>query len=134
MADKLWSGIVGKAPKELDVVSVPIVFGTLPHLSASRDVVFKLVSFKACDVWQMFSTKDILEIIRVMNVMGTLQSGYCQQTTLSMITQWLSVNFHKLSEQEMLAVVISMDKMEFNNETFTKILEKIMVQIFCYAT
>ena len=74
----------------------------------------------------MFSTKDILEIIRVMNVMGTLQSGYCQQTTLSMITQWLSVNFHKLSEQEMLAVVISMDKMEFNNETFTKILEKIM--------
>ena len=126
MADKLWSGIVGKAPKELDVVSVPIVFGTLPHLSASRDVVFKLVSFKACDVWQMFSTKDILEIIRVMNVMGTLQSGYCQQTTLSMITQWLSVNFHKLSEQEMLAVVISMDKMEFNNETFTKILEKIM--------
>ena len=126
MADKLWSGIVGKAPKELDVVSVPIVFGTLPHLSASRDVVFKLVSFKACDVWQMFSTKDILEIIRVMNVMGTLQSGYCQQTTLSMITQWLSVNFHKLSEQEMLAVVISMDRMEFNNETFTKILEKIM--------
>lgn len=74
----------------------------------------------------MFSTKDILEIIRVMNVMGTLQSGYCQQTTLSMITQWLSVNFHKLSEQEMLAVVISMDRMEFNNETFTKILEKIM--------
>jgi len=126
MADKLWAGIVGKAPKELDVVSVPIVFGTLPHLSTSRDVVFKLVSFKACDVWQMFSTKDILEIIRVMNVMGTLQSGYCQQTTLSMITQWLSVNFHKLSEQEMLAVVISMDKMEFNNETFTKILEKIM--------
>jgi len=126
MADKLWAGIVGKAPKELDVVSVPIVFGTLPHLSTSRDVVFKLVSFKACDVWQMFSTKDILEIIRVMNVMGTLQSGYCQQTTLSMITQWLSVNFHKLSEQEMLAVVISMDRMEFNNETFTKILEKIM--------
>ena len=74
----------------------------------------------------MFSTKDILEIIRVMNVMGTLQSGYCQQTTLRMITQWLSVNFHKLSEQEMLAVVISMDRMEFNNETFTKILEKIM--------
>ena len=75
----------------------------------------------------MFSTKDILEIIRVMNVMGTLQSGYCQQTTLSMITQWLSVNFHKLSEQEMLAVVISMDRMEFNNETFTKILEKIII-------
>ena len=24
MADKLWAGIVGKAPKELDVVSVPI--------------------------------------------------------------------------------------------------------------
>lgn len=126
MADNLWSGIMDKAPKELNIKSVPIVFATLPHLSSSRDLVYKMVSSKACDMWQEFQTKDILEILRVLNLMGSVQCGYCQGTTLSMITQWLSVNVHKLTEQELLAVVISMDRMEYHSDTLTKVLERVM--------
>ena len=44
MADKLWAGIMDKAPRELNVKSIPIVFATLPHLSSSRDLVYKMVS------------------------------------------------------------------------------------------
>ena len=44
MADKLWAGIMDKAPQELNVKSIPIVFATLPHLSSSRDLVYKMVS------------------------------------------------------------------------------------------
>ena len=92
MADYLWAGIMDKAPKELDLKSIPLVFATLPHLSNSRDLVFKMVSSKACDHWQEFQTKDILEMLRVLNVMGSVQCGYSQSKTLSMISQWLSVN------------------------------------------
>ena len=75
-------------------------------------------------MWQKFNTYDILEMLRVLNVMGSMQSGYCQRTTLSMISQWLSVNVHKLSEQELLAVVVSMDRMEYYSDTLTKVLER----------
>ena len=61
------------------------IFRTLPYLSQSRDLVYKIVSDKACDLWQEFTTKDILEILRVLNIMGQIQCSYCQRSTLSMI-------------------------------------------------
>ena len=54
------------------------------HVMSSL-IVYKLVSDKACDMWQEFTTKDILEILRVLNIMGQIQCNYCQASTLSMI-------------------------------------------------
>ena len=56
------------------------------HVMSSL-IVYKLVSDKACDMWQEFTTKDILEILRVLNIMGQIQCNYCQASTLSMIRQ-----------------------------------------------
>jgi len=126
MADRLWTGILNKDLELKDPKSVLAVFRTLPCLSQSRDLVYKMVSDKACDLWQEFSTKDILEILRVLNIMGQIQCHFCQRSTLSMISQWSLVNVHKLKEQELLALVVCMDKMDFFNKQFIDTLEKYM--------
>lgn len=58
--------------------------------------------------------------------MGTMQCSNCQQTTLSMISQWSLVNVHNLNEQELLALVVCMDKMDFMDKNFVWMLEKYM--------
>jgi len=126
MTDSLWTGILSKDLELNDPKSVVDVFRTLPCLSQSRDLVYKLASDKACDLWQEFTTKDILEILRVLNIMGQVQCNYCQASTLSMISQWSLVNVHILKEQELLALVVCMDKMEFYNKLFIDTLEKYM--------
>ena len=126
MADRLWTGIMDKAEKELDINTLISVFRTLPCLSQSRDLVFKMVSNKACDLWKELKTKDILEILRVLNVMGQVQCLHSQRLTLSMISQWSLVNVHNLKEQELLAMVVCMDKMDFVSGNFLHTLEKYM--------
>jgi len=126
MTDSLWTGILSKDLELCDPKSVVAVFRTLPCLNQSRDLVYKLVSEKACDMWQEFTTKDIMEILRVLNIMGQIQCNYCQASTLSMISQWSLVNVHNLKEQELLALVVCMDKMEFYNKLFIDTMEKYM--------
>jgi len=126
MTDRLWTGILSKDLELTDTSSIVAVFRTLPYLSQSRDLVYKIVSDKACDLWQEFTTKDILEILRVLNIMGQIQCSYCQRSTLSMISQWSLVNVHNLKEQELLALIVCMDKMEFYNKQFFDTLEKYM--------
>ena len=91
-----------KADKELNLNTLIPVFRTLPCLSQSRDLIYKLVSNKACDLWKELKTKDILEILRVLNLMGQYQCHYSQKATLGMISQWSLVNVHNLKEQELL--------------------------------
>jgi len=126
LADNLWTGIMDKADKELNLNTLIPVFRTLPCLSQSRDLIYKLVSNKACDLWKELKTKDILEILRVLNLMGQYQCHYSQKATLGMISQWSLVNVHNLKEQELLALVVCMDKMEFVNKQFLQTLEKYM--------
>ena len=47
MADRLWTGILAKAHKGLDANSVIGLFRILPHLTQSRDLVYKEVSNQA---------------------------------------------------------------------------------------
>ena len=77
-------------------------------------------------MWQNFTTENILEMLKVMDTMASIQCGHCQRTTLSMISQWLSVNVHILTEQQLLALVVSMDKMDFINSIFIHTLERYM--------
>ena len=41
-------------------------------------------------------------------------------------SQWSLVNVHNLKEQELLALVVCMDKMEFYNKLFIDTMEKYM--------
>jgi len=43
-----------------------------------------------------------------------------------MISQWLSVNIHTLSEAELLAVIVCMDKMEFLDNKLIQTTERFM--------
>ena len=128
LADSLWIGIVDKAEnsQELDVKSAIQVFKILPYLDKSRDLIYKIVSNKVCDEWKVLSTKDVLEILRIVNSLGRVQCNRCQHSTLSMISQWLSVNVHSLNEAELLAVVVCMDKMEFLNNKLIQTIERFM--------
>jgi hypothetical protein len=126
MADKLWAGIIDKAGKELNAKTMSSVFSTLPHLRSSRDLVLKLLSSKVGDHWQEYTTRDILEMLRVLNHIGPVHGNGSQKAILPMITEWLSVNVHKLSEQELLAVVICMNKLDFVNKKLIQTLERYM--------
>lgn len=127
MADRLWTGILEKTSKEeLSSKTVVSVFRTLPCLTQSRDMVYKIIANRACEMWTELSTTEILEILRAINIMGSVQCSYCQNITLSMISQWASVNVHKLSERELLALVVCFDRMDFIDANFVRTLEKYM--------
>lgn len=128
LADSLWTGIVDKAEnkEELDIKTAIHMFKILPYLTKSRDMIYKMVSNKVCDDWKRLGTKDVLEILRIVNSLGRVQCNRCQHSTLSMISQWLSVNIHTLSEAELLAVIVCMDKMEFLDDKLIQTTERFM--------
>ncbi len=127
MSDQLWAGILDKTTGEpMDAKSVVAVFKTLPCLTQSRDYVYKVISNKAGDLWNQFDSKDIMEILRVLSVMGSIQCSYCQRATLTVISNWVAVNIHQLREQELLALIVCFDKMEFFNSRFVQAMEKYM--------
>lgn len=131
LADSLWTGIVDKAEnsknnEELDIKTAIHMFKILPYLTKSRDMIYKMVSSKVCDEWKRLCTKDVLEILRIVNSLGRVQCNRCQHSTLSMISQWLSVNIHTLSEAELLAVIVCMDKMEFLDNKLIQTTERFM--------
>ena len=45
---------------------------------------------------------------------------------MKMVTRWLSVNIHTVSEQEMLAVVYSFLQLQYSDPAFIRALEKII--------
>ncbi len=125
MTDKLWAGILDKAPKQLNAETMAHAFGTLPHLKTSRDVVLKMLDAKVGDFWQEYKTRDILDMLRVLTELGQV-NGSGARSTLPVISQWLAVNVQNLSEAELLAVVVCMNKLEFVNDKFVETLEKYM--------
>ena len=112
--------------EELDIKTAIHMFKILPYLTKSRDMIYKMVSNKVCDDWKRLGTKDVLEILRIVNSLGRVQCNRCQHSTLSMISQWLSVNIHTLSEAELLAVIVCMDKMEFLDDKLIQTTERFM--------
>ena len=126
LADSLWTGIVDKASRELNGKTAITVFKTLPYLTKSRDMIYKICSNEAIDSWTSLSTKDILEILRTVSLLGQVQDARCLHATLSMISQWLSVNIHTLNETELLAVMVSMDKLEFVDEKLIQTIERFL--------
>jgi hypothetical protein len=120
VADQLWAGIMDKSDK-IDADNIAAVFSTLPHLRASRDIVYKMLEAKMGEFWQMYTTKDVLEILGVFVGMQMRPNR-----VLQVITQWLTVNVHSLSEGEMLAVIYCLQKLEYIDDAVIRTMEKTM--------
>lgn len=124
MSDKLWAGILDRSSKELNAETMASVFNVLPHLKSSRDIVFKLVERHVGDHWQLYKTRDIMEMLRVLTELNG--AYYNSRRILPVISQWLAVNVQNLSEQQLLAVVVCMNKLEYVDARVIGTLEKYM--------
>ena len=64
---------------------------------------------KVGEFWQEYTTKDVLEILGVFASIN-MRTG---EKVLRVISQWLTVNVHALSEGETLAVIYCLHKLEY---------------------
>merc|ERR1712106_1063771 len=65
VADKLWFGLIDNS-KDMTPEEIVAVFTPLPHLTRSRNMILKVLEEKAVECWQQFKTKDVVEILRVL--------------------------------------------------------------------
>lgn len=125
LADKLWSGIYDKAD-EINAKTISSVFATLPHLKRSRDIVLTLAESRVGEFWQSYRIGNILEILKV------LTDIRCSSPkVLQVISQWLKVHIHTLSESETLAVFYCFHVLEYIDDTIIHTMEKYMKMRGC---
>jgi len=120
--DKLWFGILDKS-LEMSIEDIVSIFSTLPHLNKSRSMILNLLQEKTMENWQRLETRHVVEILRVLQ---KLKYDRVNPQFLKMVTRWLSVNIHTVSEQEMLAVVYSFLQLQYSDPAFIRALEKII--------
>jgi len=122
VADKLWFGIVdqGRQMSNDDLVAV---FSTLPHLNKSRKVIMRVLEEKSVDCWQTFHTSHVVEILRVLQGLQYDRTG---RGFMQMVSRWLAVNIHQVTERELLAVVYSLRHLEYTDRAVITALEKVM--------
>ena len=122
VADKLWFGILDQS-KDISPEEIVAVFSTLPHLGRSRKMILSVLETKALDSWQNLQTGHIVEILRVLQ---GLQYDRVRPAFMKMVTNWVAVNIHTVSEREMLAIVYSFQQLEYADTAFISALEKII--------
>eukprot|EP00092_Neocalanus_flemingeri_P001663 GFUD01001774.1.p1 GENE.GFUD01001774.1~~GFUD01001774.1.p1 ORF type:complete len:670 (+),score=234.94 GFUD01001774.1:542-2551(+) len=127
VADKLWFGIIDQS-KSMTNEDIVAVFTTLPHLTKSRNMILKVLEEKAGDSWQQFKTGDVVEILRVLQ---ELKYDRISQGFMRMLSGWLAVNIHTVTEQEMLAIVYSFLQLEYMDTALVSALEKIIKKKGC---
>jgi len=122
-ADKLWFGIVDQHTELNNPEAIVAVFGTLPSLKKSRNIVLKVLEKKALENWEKYDPGDILEILRVLVEIKYDSVG---PNFLKMISEWLAVNIHKVKESEMLAIVYSLIELNYVDDRIIHSLEKVV--------
>jgi len=127
VSDKLWFGIMEKS-KEMGTEDIVAIFTTLPLLTKSRNMILKVLEQKAVECWQQFKSRDVVEILRVLQ---QLKYDKLSQGFMRMLSGWLAVNIHTVSEQDMLAIVYSFEKLEYFDPVLVAALEKIMKKKGC---
>jgi len=127
VADKLWFGLIDNS-KDMTTEEIVAVFTTLPHLTKSRNMILKVLEEKAVECWQQFKVKDVVEILRVLQ-----QLKYDKMSTgfMRMLSGWLVLNIHLVTEQDMLAITYSFLQMEYIDTAFIAALEKIIKKKGC---
>jgi len=122
VADKLWFGIIDHS-KDMTTKDIVAVFTTLPHLTKSRNMILKVLEEKSVECWQQFKTEDVVEILRVLQ---QLKYDRISQGFMRMLSGWLAVNIHTVTEQDMLAIMYSFLQLEYMDTTLVAALEKII--------
>jgi len=127
VADKLWFGIIDQS-KAMTTEEIVAVFTTIPHLTKSRNMILRVLEDKAVECWQQFKTGDVVEILRVLQ---ELKYDRTSQGFMRMVSGWLALNIHTVTEQEMLAIVYSFLKLRYVDTALINALEKIMKKKGC---
>jgi len=127
VADKLWFGIIDHS-KDMTTKDIVAVFTTLPHLTKSRNMILRVLEEKAVECWQQFKTEDVVEILRVLQ---QLKYDRMSQGFMRMLSGWLAVNIHTVTEQDMLAIMYSFLKLEYMDTALVAALEKIIKKKGC---
>ena len=122
VADKLWFGILDKS-QDISPDEIVSLFSTLPHLGKSRKMILSVLESKAMDSWQGLKTGHIVQILRVLQ---GLQYDRVRPVFMKMISNWLALNIHTVSEREMLAIIYSFLQLEYVDASIISALEKIM--------
>ena len=120
VADKLWSGIMDKSDK-INQDNLSTVFLTLPHLKQSRDVIFKMLAGKMPDHWRQYQTRHVLEILRVLK-----ELRFSSIKVMQILSRWLTVNIHTLSEEEALAVIYCFHELGYIDSSIIRTMERYM--------
>ena len=123
-ADKLWYGLMNKAEKELNAETIMHVVNVLPHLGASRSLVGNMVRSKLTNFLPDYKVKDILELLKVLTDIHMHAGGSFARPALSTVSQWLKVNIHTLTEEQLLAVVVCYLKIDHIDEHFEQTIER----------
>ena len=105
--------------EEINAGNIASLFSTLPHLRASREIVYKMLESKVGEFWQEYTTKDVLEILGVFASMN-MRTG---EKVLRVLSQWLKVNVQTLSEGETLAVIYCLHKLEYIDDAVIRDVE-----------
>jgi len=124
-ADKLWAGIVDRA-EEIDKESIASVYRALPHLHTSREVILRLAEDRVgLEGWQGYRPKAVLEMLRALTELHQETKGYREsKRTLRVLSQWLRLNVHSLSEEELLAVVFCLHRLDYVDTAAIDTLER----------
>jgi len=127
VVDKLWFGIIDQS-KAMTTEEIVSVFTTLPHLTKSRNMILKVLEKKSMDCWLKFKTRDVVEILRVVQQLNydRMSPGF-----MRMLSGWLVVNIHQVTEQDMLAITYSFLKLEYTDTALIAALEKIIKKKGC---
>merc|ERR1719435_773096 len=104
VVDKLWFGLIDQS-KDMTTEEIVSVFTTLPHLTKSRNMILRVLQQLKYD---------------------SLSQGF-----LRMLSGWLVVNIHKVTEQDMLAITYSFLKLEYTDTALITALEKIIKKKGC---
>ena len=108
--------------------NIAALFSTLPHLRASREIVYKTLESKVGEFWQEYTTKDVLEILGVFAAMK-MRTG---EKVLRVLSQWLRVNVQTLSEGETLAVIYCLHNLEYIDDAIIRYGGQISISILLF--
>jgi len=127
VVDKLWFGLIDQG-KDMTAEEIVSVFSTLPHLTKSRKMILKVLEEKAVECWLDFKIRDVVEILRVLQQLkyDKMSPGF-----MRMLSGWLVVNIHLVTEQDMLAITYSFLQLEYTDTALITALEKIIKKKGC---
>jgi len=127
-ADKLWFGIMNMSSQLDNAEDIVAVFSTLPHLNKSRNMLLKLLEERAVEHWQKLNTRDMIEIMRVLT---EIKYERLSGVFLRMLSGWLYLNIHTVTDQQMLALIWGFHLLDYTDLSIIRAMEKIIKHKGC---